>query len=88
MGELQLSAQISGWKDQWSKLHPELQVAQRELVQLKKRADHQDTSMQSQQQGISANANGVSTVHGYCAKLAGDMQKLHHEVVGACSILT
>jgi len=83
--EQQVCQQVNGCKDQWSKLQSLFQVLQVEMSHVKQHIANREGDLYGYQAGISANAEGIKTLHTYCERLACDVQKLHNEVVGTDS---
>lgn len=78
--EAQLCRQLNAWKDQWSKLHPELQVVCRDVDHLKRRCDHHDAAIHGAQQAAAANSAQVGELSTVQAALRGDVHALRAEL--------
>mmetsp|Transcript_7468 Transcript_7468/g.21239 ORF Transcript_7468/g.21239 Transcript_7468/m.21239 type:complete len:573 (-) Transcript_7468:71-1789(-) len=79
--EAHLRSQLNSWKDQWAKLHPEVQEAHREIAQIVKRCDHFDAAIHGAHQANIAHTGNLKEVRGYCERLRGDIVTLHAELV-------
>mmetsp|Transcript_48313 Transcript_48313/g.121695 ORF Transcript_48313/g.121695 Transcript_48313/m.121695 type:complete len:517 (+) Transcript_48313:66-1616(+) len=78
--EAQLGVQLNAWKDQWSKLHPELQVVCRDVDHLKRRCDHHDAAIHGAQQASAANAAHAAELSAAHTAFRGDVHTLRGEI--------
>lgn len=79
--EGQLQHQLNGWKDQWSKLHPEIQVCVKDIGQLKTRTDHHDAAIHSIQQGCLHNSKGVDLLQHSQDGMRVDVQAVSKDLI-------
>lgn len=74
--EAQLGAHLMDWKNQWSKLHPQLDAVRKDAAQLKQRSDQHDSIIHSLQQGNATNFGGMEGLQTKHDKLSGEVQAL------------
>jgi len=81
--EGQLHQLLNGWKDQWSKLHPEIQACAKGINEVKTRSDHHDSAIHSIQHGCIHNAKGVEALHHNLDLTRSEMLSLKQELDAA-----
>jgi len=86
--EGQLHQLLNGWKDQWSKLHPEIQLCAKGINEAKTRSDHHDAALHSIQHGCIHNAKGVEALQHNLDQTRAEMQSLKQELEAAQGVAT
>lgn len=61
--EAQLASQINGWKEQWAKLHPNIERAHRDIGVLAERCDHFVAAIHGAQQAAASTSKSQGALH-------------------------